>query len=265
MKILILEDEEQALIRLQKIIAQIIPDYELTGTASSIEEAIAWLNNNPMPELIFMDIQLADGNSFQLFNLVKITCPVIFTTAYESYALQAFKVNSVDYLLKPIDEDDVRRAVEKLKLLQGSGPFIVDYAQILHNIQQPQKKYKDRFIIKFGDTIKSIRVSDIAYFFTENKSNFICTNEGKRFPIDFNLDQLEEMVNPKNFFRINRQFIIGHHAIDEMKAHTRSRINVKLTPPPGSTPSWPSTGHTISGTGFLSDQIPLFYPCRFSI
>jgi len=116
-------------------------------------------------------------------------------------------------------------------LLRQSGSFPVDYAEILNTIQQPQKKYKDRFIIKLGDTIKSIRVADIAYFYTENKSNFLCTNESKRFPIDFNLDQVEQMMNPRNFFRINRQFIIGHHAIEEMKAHTRSRINVRLTPP----------------------------------
>jgi two-component system, LytTR family, response regulator LytT len=184
-----------------------------------------------MPSLIFMDIHLADGNSFQLFNKLKITCPVIFTTAYESYALEAFKVNSVDYLLKPFDELDIRRAIEKLKMLQSSKAHIIDYAEVLKKIQPPLKQYKDRFIIKIGDTIKSITVADIAYFYTEYKSNFVCTNEGKRFPIDFNLDQVEHMLNPKNFFRINRQFIIGHHAIEEMKAHTRSRVIVKLSPP----------------------------------
>lgn len=231
MQILILEDEEQALSRLQKLISIVVPNATICGTASSIEEAIKWFTNNPMPSLIFMDIHLADGNSFQLFNKLKITCPVIFTTAYESYALEAFKVNSVDYLLKPFDELDIRRAVEKLKMLQSSKAHIIDYAEVLKKIQPPLKQYKDRFIIKIGDTIKSITVADIAYFYTEYKSNFVCTNEGKRFPIDFNLDQVEHMLNPKNFFRINRQFIIGHHAIEEMKAHTRSRVIVKLSPP----------------------------------
>jgi two-component system, LytTR family, response regulator LytT len=231
MQILILEDEEQALNRLQKLILEVMPDAVIVGTASSIEETIKWFQYNAMPDLIFMDIQLADGNSFQLFNKIKIVCPVIFTTAHEDYALQAFKVNSVDYLLKPIDESDVKRAIDKLKLLQSSGTSVVDYAEILKTIQPPSKKYKDRFIIKLGDTIKSLSVADIAYFYTENKSNFVCTSEGKRFPVDFNLDQIEQMLNPKNFFRINRQFIIGHHAIEEMKAHTRSRIIVKLTPP----------------------------------
>jgi two-component system, LytTR family, response regulator LytT len=231
MQILILEDEEQALNRLQKLIAEVVPDAVVAGYAVSVQGAVEWLENNVMPDLIFMDIQLADGNSFQLFNKVKINCPVIFTTAYEDYALQAFKVNSVDYLLKPIDKMDVKRAIDKLKLLQGSRSFTVDYSQILKTIQPPEKKYKDRFIIKLGDTIKSISLPDVAYFYTENKTNFVCTNDGKRFPVDFNLDQIEQMVNPKNFFRINRQFIIGHHAIEEMKAHTRSRVIVKLSPP----------------------------------
>ncbi len=230
MQILILEDEEQALNRLQKIILKVVPGVHIAGAITSVEETLNWLRHNPMPELIFMDIQLADGNSFQLFHKIKITCPVIFTTAYESYALQAFKVNSVDYLLKPIDETDVKRAIDKLKSLQSSRSFTVDYSEILNSIQQPKKNYKDRFIIKLGDTIKSLRIADIAYFYTENKSNFVCTNEGKRFPMDFNLDQTEQMLNPKNFFRINRQFIIGHHAIEEMKTHTRSRIIVKLSP-----------------------------------
>jgi two-component system, LytTR family, response regulator LytT len=230
MRILILEDEEQALQRLQKMIFKVIPDAVILGTPSSIEEAITWFQNNPMPDLIFMDIQLADGTSFQVFNKIKITCPVIFTTAYENYALQAFKVNSVDYLLKPLDENDVKSAIDKLKLLQHSGSVAVDYSAILDTLKISQKKYKDRFIVKLGDTIKSLCIADIAYFYTENKTNFVCTNEGKRLPVDFTLDQVEEMLNPKNFFRINRQFIIGHHAIDEMKAHSRSRIIVKLLP-----------------------------------
>lgn len=231
MHIFVLEDEEQALQRLQKIIGKIIPDATIVGTVAGIEEAISWFENNPMPDLVFMDIQLADGISFQIFNKIKVICPVIFTTAYEHYALQAFKVNSVDYLLKPLDENEVKRAIDKLRLLQNSGPAVVDYAAILNSLKTAQKKYKDRFIIKLGDTIKSLCITDIAYFFTENKSNFVCTNEGKRLPIDFTLDQVEEMLNPKNFFRINRQFIIGHHAIDEMRAHSRSRIIVRLSPP----------------------------------
>ncbi len=231
MRVLILEDEEQALSRLQKLIGEVISDAVFTGALACVADAVNWFKNNLMPDLIFMDIQLADGNSFQIFDKVKIDCPVIFTTAYESYALEAFKVNSIDYLLKPIDKTDVKKAIDKLRLIQSTGIFRIDYSQILKKIQPPEKKYKDRFIIKIGDTIKSIPLKEIAYFYTEHKSNFIYTNYSKRYPVDFNLDQIEEMVNPKNFFRINRQFIIGHHAIKEMKAHTRSRIIVHLTPP----------------------------------
>ncbi len=231
MRILIIEDEEQAVKRLQKMIYKVISEAVYIGTSSSIEETINWFQNNKQPDLIFMDIQLADGTSFQIFNTVKITCPVIFTTAYESYALQAFKVNSVDYLLKPFEENDVKSAMDKLKLLQQSGKSSVDYLKILTSVELPQKKYRDRFIIKLGDTIKSLRIDDIAYFYTENKTNFVCMNEGKKLPIDFTLDQVEEMINPKYFFRINRQFIIGHHAIGDMKQHTRLRIIVTLNPP----------------------------------
>lgn len=229
MRILILEDEEQAAKRLQKIISVLLPGAIINGILSSIEKAVEWFANYPMPDLIFLDIQLADGNSFQIFKRVNITCPVIFTTAHENFALQAFKVNSVDYLLKPIDDVDVKAAVNKLKLLQSKHPIVVDYREVLKTIQAPDS-YRERFIIRMGDSIKSINTNEIAYFFTENKTNFICTNEGKRFPIDFNLDQVEHTLNPKTFFRINRQFIIGHHSIDEMKAHTRSRVVVKLRP-----------------------------------
>jgi two-component system, LytTR family, response regulator LytT len=260
MRILILEDEEQASIRLQKLITEVVGKATVVGTVTTVENAVAWFQNHAMPDLVFMDIQLADGNSFQLFNKVKINCPVIFTTAYEHYALQAFKVNSVDYLLKPIDKAEIKQAFDKLKLLQGSRQPVTDYNEILKSVQQPEKKYKDRFIIKIGDTIKSLNVADIAYFYTENKTNFVITNEGKRYPVDYNLDQLEEMINPKNFFRINRQFIIGHHAIEEMKAHTRARIIVRLHPPTKLDTVVPWTVHMISETGFLNN--PVFLPLQ---
>jgi two-component system, LytTR family, response regulator LytT len=231
MHILILEDEEQAARRLKKIIIELLPVAVIHEALPTIEKALEWLTNNDMPDLIFLDIQLADGNSFEIFRKVNITCPVIFTTAYDNYALKAFKVNSVDYLLKPIDESDVKAAIDKLTMLQSNRADVVDYREVLKNIQQQQPAaYRERFVIKMGDSIKSINTNDIAYFYTENKYNFLCTNDGKRYPVDYNLDQVEQLLNPKNFFRINRQFVIGHHAIEEMKAHTRSRVIVKLRP-----------------------------------
>lgn len=231
LNVLIIEDEEPASKRLQKMLKEIEPDAKVLENIVSVSSALKWFEANPSPDLIFSDIQLSDGLSFEIYKKIEILCPIIFTTAYDQYAMEAFKVNSVDYLLKPIDKMDVKRAIDKLKLLQSSRSFVADYSEILKSIQPPPKKYKDRFIVKLGDTIKSLNTADIAYFYTENKTTFVCTNEGKRLPIDFNLDETEQMLNPKNFFRINRQFIIGHHAIEEMKAYTRSRVIVKLTPP----------------------------------
>ncbi|MFZ1527359.1 MAG: LytTR family DNA-binding domain-containing protein [Ferruginibacter sp.] len=229
MKILIIEDEEQAAKRLKKIVSELLPGADITDALQSVESAVAWLSSNPMPDLAFMDIHLADGNSFQIFEKVKISCPVIFTTAYHDYALQAFKVNSIDYILKPFDKDDISIALKKLQAIQGAQAPVIDYSAVLKTLQTTQ--YRERFVVKFGDNLKSVNTPDIAYFYTENKANFLCTNDNRRYPIDHNLDHVEEMLNPKQFFRINRQFIIGHHAIDDMKAYTRARVIVTLRPP----------------------------------
>lgn len=228
MHILIIEDEEQAAKRLKKIIGEILPEAVVSGPVIGVQEAVDWFKSNPVPDLAFMDIHLSDGSSFQIFEAVKVSCPVIFTTAHEGYALQAFKVNSIDYILKPIDRDDVAGAIQKLRLLQQKHQPVIDYAAVLQSVKPQQ--FRERFVVKFGDNLKSINVSDIAYFYTEHKANFICTNDNRRYPVDFNLDQVEEMLNPKNFFRINRQFIIGHHAIDDMKAYTRARVIITLKP-----------------------------------
>lgn len=228
MRILIIEDEDQAAKRLRKIVSELVPGAEIPEVLQSVESAANWFKSNPMPELAFMDIHLADGNSFQIFEKVKITCPVIFTTAYHDYALQAFKVNSIDYILKPFDKDDIQNALQKLQSLQGAAAPVIDYSAVLKTLQPTQ--YRERFVVKFGDTLKSVNTPDIAYFYTENKANFLCTNDNRRYPIDYNLDQVEAVLNPRQFFRINRQFIIGHHAIDEMKAYTRARVIVTLKP-----------------------------------
>jgi two-component system, LytTR family, response regulator LytT len=230
MRILILEDEEQAAKRLQKIVKEILPSATIVEVLATIEKSVEWLRQNSMPDLIFQDIQLADGNSFSIFNLIEVTCPIIFTTAYENYAIKAFKVNSIDYLLKPLDKADVIRSLEKLQKLQKTNAPVIDYQAVLKPIAEP-RNYRQRFVIKLGDMLKSLNTDEIAYFYTENRSNFVCTNNGKRYPVDYNLDQVERMLNPKKFFRINRQFVIGHHAIQDMKAHTRLRVIVTLTPP----------------------------------
>ncbi|MDX1936063.1 MAG: LytTR family DNA-binding domain-containing protein [Flavihumibacter sp.] len=230
MKILIVEDEEQAYKRLKKLIAEAVPGAVILDVVMSIQSAIKWFAGNPMPDLVFMDVNLADGESFEIFKQVSITCPIIFTTAYEEYAIKAFKVNSIAYLLKPVDKADIEAAMAKLHSIKGHSPA-PDYVNLLKNLQQPlATAYRERFVVKLGDNLKSIPTDEVAYFFTENKANFLCTREGKKYPIDFNLDQVETQLNPKTYFRINRQFIIAMSSIDEMKSYTRSRVIIKLKP-----------------------------------
>lgn len=231
MKILIIEDEEQAYKRLQKIIKEALPAAEILGVVMSVKSAIDWFKKNNMPELVFMDVNLADGISFEIFKQITITAPIVFTTAYEEYAIQAFKVNSVAYLLKPVNKEAIKEALDKLEQLKGTKPSVIDYSTLLKTLQQPIVNYRERFVVKLGDNLRSIAVEEIAYFFTENKANFLCTLDGKKLPIDFNLDEVEGMINPKKYFRINRQFIIGMASIEEMKSYTRSRVIIKVKPP----------------------------------
>jgi DNA-binding LytR/AlgR family response regulator len=231
MRILIVEDEVPAQIRLKKIILEVIPQAELLESISSVESAIRWFRLNPMPDLIFMDIQLEDGNSFDIFREVKITAPVIFITAFDQYAIDAFKVNSISYLLKPVNREALLEAYDKLNHLKKSLSPIPDYSEKLQSLESTVKSYKKRFAIRFGEHIKTVSTEEISYFYTENKINFLCTSDNRKYPVEFNLDQLETLLNPEQFFRINRQFIIGIHAIAEMRAYSKARVNIKLNPP----------------------------------
>jgi two-component system, LytTR family, response regulator LytT len=231
-KVLIIEDEMAAAKRLQKLITEIMPEAEIVNSVASIIDAVEWFKNNPHPELVFADIHLADGSSFEIFKQVELTCPIIFTTAYDQYALQAFKQNSIHYLLKPVKKEELAQAIEKFRKIHASKqPPEIDFEKMLSIINKPAANYKERFIIRFGEHIKTIQVQDIAYFYTENKANFAVMKDAKRYPVDHNLDEIEEMVNPKNFFRINRQFIISYHSIAEMITYSKSRVLVKLNPP----------------------------------
>ena len=230
--ILIIEDEEAAYIRLQKLILEEVTDANILPQIVSVKSAIEWFNSNVTADVIFMDIHLADGDSFEIFKTIKITPPIIFTTAYDQYALEAFKVNSIDYLLKPIKKEELKRAIDKFIAFKLSEKPTFDYKKLLTALQTaPALTFKQRFIVKYGDHIKTIGTIDIAYFYTENKANFLVTKENKRFAIDHNLDQIEELVDPKKFFRINRQFIIAFLAITEMLTYSKSRVLIKLNPP----------------------------------
>jgi len=228
-RVLIIEDEESAAKRVNKLITEALPDAVVVGSLNSIASSIEWFSDNAQPDLALFDIHLADGNSFEIFRQVKVDCPVIFTTAYDQYALEAFKVNSIDYLLKPIKKEELQRAIEKFKKLHFKNPSPINIEKLIASIQKTE--YKERFVIKYGEHMRTIQVADIAYIYSENRISFANLKDGKRYALDFNMDQLEEMLDPKHFFRINRQFIISYPAITEMLTYSKSRVLVKLSPP----------------------------------
>ncbi len=229
--ILIIEDEEPAANRLKKMLAELEPDAVVLDSIESISSGISWLKKNPVPDIIFSDIQLSDGLSFEIFKNVEVHCPIVFTTAYDQYAIEAFKVNSIDYLLKPIKKDDMVIALNKYKnLSRKKESRSLDIKKMLEAFEA-NKNYKTRFIVRYGEHIKTIKTEDAAYFCTEDKINFLITNEGRRYTVDYNLDTLESMLDPKTFFRINRQYIISIHSIKEMFSYSKSRVLIKLNPP----------------------------------
>ena len=232
MKILIIEDEEPAAKRLWKLIVEMQPDAQLLDSMHSVEGAIQWLQQNNAPDLIFSDIQLSDGISFEIFKKTNTLCPVIFITAFDQYAIEAFKVNSVDYLLKPVKKTELEVAFTKFKKnFNSNAAQSINIDQLLKAYKPQKTEYKKRFVVRYGEHIKTINTEEIAYFYTEDKINFLTTLENRRFIIDFNLDALESILDPIQFFRINRQFIISIKSIAEMLAHTKSRVLIKLNPP----------------------------------
>jgi DNA-binding LytR/AlgR family response regulator len=232
MNYVIVEDEEPAAQRLEKLIREVEPSLVMVAQLVSIKSSVNWLTENKHPDVIFMDIQLADGISFEIFNFVKPQCPVIFTTAYDQYALQAFKVNSIDYLLKPIKKNELSEAINKLKALRPNDQekSFPDFENLLKMIKG-KEEFQKRILIRYADTIKAIEIKDVAYFYTENKINFLCSFDKKTYPIDSNLDQIEAMIDPAVFFRINRQFIVNVNAIKNMVSYSKSRVKLELNPP----------------------------------
>jgi len=230
MKILIIEDENAAARRLEKLLGELAPEAVVLDRLDSVEAAVLWLQNNPQPDLMLLDIHLADGSSFEIFDHVSIACPVIFTTAYDEYALRAFKVNAVDYLLKPIKANELAAALDKCKRLSQTPA--TDYAPLLNMLRQQEgARYLRRMLIRFSNSIKLVDMSDAAYFYTKDKIAFLVSRStGKRFPVDYPLDKLESLLDPAVFFRINRQFIINVAAIKEMHPYSKSRVKVVLEP-----------------------------------
>ena len=228
MKVIIIEDEKPSARRLKRMLeAKAI---EAETLLHSVEEAIEWFQNNTHPDLIFLDIQLSDGLSFEIFEAVEIKSAVIFTTAYDEYALQAFKLNSIDYLLKPIDEDDLNMAVDKyMERLPQKKAVTLDFSDIQKLLVNPiEREYKKRFSVKVGQHLKLINIEDIECIYSENKGTYAYTSEGRNYLLDLTLDQLEDELEPHVFFRVSRKFYININAIKDMVSYTNSRLQVKL-------------------------------------
>ena len=232
MNTIIIEDEKPAARLLQRKLEKL--NIPVTTLLHSVEEAIDWFSKNEHPDLIFLDIQLSDGLSFEIFEKVEIKSAVIFTTAYDEYALRAFKLNSIDYLLKPIDEDDLEIAVAKFKSLlpkQEIQPqsLAIDFEQIKKMLTNPfEKNYKKRFTVKIGQHLKVISIDEIECFFSENKGTYIHTFDNRNYLIECTLELLEQELDPRDFFRISRKFIIPLKAIKEIVLYSNSRLKVIL-------------------------------------
>lgn len=230
MKVLIIEDEHLAAERMAELVRQYDPDIQISGIIDSVKDVVLWLKTNPQPGLIFMDIQLADGLCFDIFDQVPVEAPVIFTTAYEEYAIRAFKVNSVDYLLKPVDYTELCAALNKFKK-QYSAKKEASFlpGEILQSVRKMiVKPYKNRFVIRVGDHLKSVAVEDIMYFYSQEKTTNLVTSDSRVYIIDYSLDRLMEIIDTEKFFRINRQNILNRDAIDDIVVYSISRLKVKL-------------------------------------
>lgn len=236
MNILIVEDEELAVKKLRKTLLSIDQNLQVAGCADSISSTVEWLQSNPQPDLILMDIELADGQSFEIFNLIDVKSPVIFTTSYDEYALKAFKVNSVDYLLKPIQKDELEAAISKFRNMQkaftGHKKEDTDITALVKELQQTlqHKEYRKRFLVKHLQKLVSIEVDRIAYFFSDDRLTFFKTIEDKKYIIDYTIDEIEEMVDPDQFFRINRGFLVSVKSIDQINDYFGNRLKLNLKP-----------------------------------
>ncbi len=226
MNVLITENEKPAVEGLVSFLKQIEPDINVAGITGSVESTINWLQSNPDPDLIFMDIQLDDGLCFELFETMKIEIPVIFTTAYDEYMLSAFKVNSVDYLLKPIEEKSLRSAIEKFRSIHYKEAINSEVIRQLLN--KLSKGYKNRFLIKVGEHYKSISDKEITCFYILERANFLRTTEDKDYAIDYSLDNLQKELDPDRFFRINRNCIININQIRDILHYSSSRLKIEL-------------------------------------
>ena len=233
MNVLIIEDEQHAAQRLMNLLRETDRDITILDTLDSIESSIKWLQENPNPDLIFLDIQLADGLSFAIFDQVEVKSPVIFATAYDEYAIKSFELNSIDYLLKPIKLERLQASLDKFeKLRPTSTPDQI--SQQLQNMildyHEKNKSYRSRFLVNKADSMIPISAEDIAFLYTEDKVVFLITRDNRRYMLNYSLDQLEKQLNPVNFFRVNRQFIVAMRSIHKIHNYFNYKLKVELNP-----------------------------------
>ena len=239
MNALLVEDEELAVRKLRKLLQDVAPDLHVAGVTASIEDTVAWLESRrsagqPEPELIFLDIELADGQSFEIFERTPVRSTVIFTTSYDEYALQAFKVNSIDYLLKPVQRDELQRSLRKYEELhaqRASESPALNIEKLLQQLQkQAPREYRQRFLVRQGQRMLSVETGDIAFFYTDERYSFFCTHAGQKFLVDYTLDELADALDPTRFFRINRGMLVTHQAVDQIQSYFGNRLSLTFRP-----------------------------------
>lgn len=227
LNVLIIEDEELAADRLESMIRDIDPGFTVMAKIGSVKESVKWLSTHTA-DLIFLDIQLSDGLSFGIFDQVNVQTPIVFTTAYDEYAIKAFQLNSIAYLLKPIRKNDLMESLQKYQSLKSA--FTINFERLLANLQGKKPEFKKRFLIQTGDKIRKVEISDIAWFYALDKGVYIRTFQNHTYPAESSLDSLEQMVDPSQFFRINRKYLVNMEAIANMVAWSRGRIKLELKP-----------------------------------
>lgn len=233
MNVLIIEDEAPAAHLLTCLLLKYNAHIQVLETLGSVEDAVRWFLNNPAPDLVLMDIHLSDGNSFRIFDSVQVSSPIIFTTAHQQYALQAFRVNSIDYLLKPVSFGRLAQALQKWQSWTNHSLFAPAHRPLasgsLHKLPVP---YKSRFLIRYGDHIQYKLTAEIAYFYADGKTAYLVAADGRRYVVDYTLEELEHLLDPDNFFRLNRKVLTRIEAVKDIRAYIGGRLRVQLQPPP---------------------------------
>jgi DNA-binding LytR/AlgR family response regulator len=231
MKAVIIEDEQFAARRLENLIKTYDPQIEILAKLESVCESIIWFRENKPPDLVFLDIHLEDGLSFTIFDEVQVNVPIIFTTAFDEYAIKAFKLKSIDYLLKPIVQEDLNKAIDKYKEWGDGNKNLVDIKELFTLMQEGGKSHRERYSVVSGTKLKTIEVKDIAYFFSTSGITFVVMNDKHQYSLDQSLDNLIKELDPKQFFRVNRQYLVALKGIQNVHIFPKSRLKIDLNPP----------------------------------